>query len=101
MAELVDASDSKSDSARSAGSIPARGTILLSEHVPARLNFLKNQSVSLTVCPPRSYGVRLHPLFLLVHLLVYALIQHDKYTNNGGGDASHGRSGTRLRRTTW
>jgi hypothetical protein len=27
MAELVDASDSKSDSARSAGSIPARGTI--------------------------------------------------------------------------
>ena len=26
MAELVDASDSKSDSARSAGSIPARGT---------------------------------------------------------------------------
>ena len=28
MAELVDASDSKSDSARSAGSIPARGTIL-------------------------------------------------------------------------
>src|SRR5271165_1640158 len=30
MAELVDASDSKSDSARSAGSIPARGTKLLS-----------------------------------------------------------------------
>ncbi len=29
MAELVDASDSKSDSARSAGSIPARGTIIL------------------------------------------------------------------------
>ena len=28
MAELVDASDSKSDSARSAGSIPARGTTL-------------------------------------------------------------------------
>ena len=29
MAELVDASDSKSDSARSAGSIPARGTIAI------------------------------------------------------------------------
>ena len=29
MAELVDASDSKSDSARSAGSIPARGTKLV------------------------------------------------------------------------
>jgi hypothetical protein len=29
MAELVDASDSKSDSARSAGSIPARGTSAL------------------------------------------------------------------------
>jgi hypothetical protein len=28
MAELVDASDSKSDSERSAGSIPARGTIV-------------------------------------------------------------------------
>ena len=33
MAELVDASDSKSDSARSAGSIPARGTKYLSETV--------------------------------------------------------------------
>ena len=34
MAELVDASDSKSDSARSAGSIPARGTTSTSKKIP-------------------------------------------------------------------
>jgi hypothetical protein len=36
MAELVDASDSKSDSARSAGSIPARGTILSAQALITR-----------------------------------------------------------------
>src|SRR5690349_19309408 len=37
VAELVDALDSKSSSARSAGSIPARGTI---PHPPHRLTFI-------------------------------------------------------------
>ena len=45
MAELVDASDSKSDSARSAGSIPARGTT--SEVVYAKaVQFRSSQRVS-------------------------------------------------------
>jgi iron complex outermembrane recepter protein len=41
MAELVDASDSKSDSARSAGSIPARGTNILSNAVRIPLDHLR------------------------------------------------------------
>ena len=47
MAELVDASDSKSDSARSAGSIPARGTSTQFFHSVHQVTFsLQNQIVA-------------------------------------------------------
>ena len=43
MAELVDASDSKSDSARSAGSIPARGTNFGSRRLENGLRLLQSK----------------------------------------------------------
>jgi hypothetical protein len=43
--KLVDASDSKSDSERSAGSIPARGTILLKSHI------INSRGVTLPLTP--------------------------------------------------
>ena len=59
MAELVDALDSKSSSARSAGSIPARGTKYPSKTVQNALKNLRNPWV---FRPKASFGVRLLPL---------------------------------------
>ena len=49
MAELVDASDSKSDSARSAGSIPARGTKEIFPDIPNRSPLSADAIVAATV----------------------------------------------------
>ena len=51
MAELVDASDSKSDSERSAGSIPARGTSVFYDY---KILFRCRDLLALGIAQPRA-----------------------------------------------